>query len=288
MSVDVSNDIVVMNHTSGASAKVSLLGATLFSWVVGGKERFFISSKSPPTGPAAVRGGIPIVWPVFGPPPKEAPFEKLKQHGFARTSKWSFEGEIVSDDQAVGARFTLSPNETTKSVWKLDFRLEFIIQLSSTSLTTTLHVTNPTSATELLPFQALLHNYFLLPQGKTLTSIAVAPLKGLSYNDKVKGGAVSTESRTEVTFGEGEEVDKVYASAPNSLRLVHGDLSIVKHNLIDVVIWNPGPTKGDAFGDMEHGGWKRFVCVEPGSVKKFIELSPGETWTGGQTLTVES
>lgn len=42
--------------------------------------------------------GIPVVFPCFGPPPKEPPFDKLVQHGFARTSRWNLE---KNDDPAV-------------------------------------------------------------------------------------------------------------------------------------------------------------------------------------------
>ena len=35
--------------------------------------------------------GVPIVFPVFGPAPKEPPFDKLVQHGFARSVRWNLQ-----------------------------------------------------------------------------------------------------------------------------------------------------------------------------------------------------
>lgn len=54
--------------------------------------------------------GVPICFPVFGPPPKEPPFDKLAQHGFARINKWDY---VPGDDPAVGvfSRFAVLMSE---------------------------------------------------------------------------------------------------------------------------------------------------------------------------------
>lgn len=31
---------------------------------------------------------------------------------------------------------------------------------------------------------------------------------------------------------------------------------------------------------------ERYVCVEPGYVRGFVKLAPGETWSGHQVITV--
>lgn len=52
---------------------------------------------SPLDGSAAVRGGVPIVFPVFGPPDQHADnqgLERVPRHGIARTSLWR---QISSD-----------------------------------------------------------------------------------------------------------------------------------------------------------------------------------------------
>jgi len=86
-------------------------GATVISWkspdVAGGEplERFFVSSKASLDGSKPVRGGIPIVFPVFGAP--ELPgsqFSNLKQHGYARCSTWSFTSVLVDDDSSISVK----------------------------------------------------------------------------------------------------------------------------------------------------------------------------------------
>lgn len=59
--------------------------------------------------PRSIRGGIPLCWPCFGPPPKEAPFAELKQHGFARTSVWALDSSASGDvEDGVKAVFSAS------------------------------------------------------------------------------------------------------------------------------------------------------------------------------------
>ena len=84
-------------------------GATVISWkspdLAGGEplERLFVSSKAFLDGSKPVRGGIPIVFPVFGAP--ELPqFSNLKQHGYARSSTWSFTSVPVDDDLNVSVK----------------------------------------------------------------------------------------------------------------------------------------------------------------------------------------
>ena len=40
--------------------------------------------------------------------------------------------------------------------------------------------------------------------------------------------------------------------------------------------------------DMQDAGWKQFVCLEPGHIKDFISLQPGQTWKGSQRITALS
>ena len=40
--------------------------------------------------------------------------------------------------------------------------------------------------------------------------------------------------------------------------------------------------------DMQDAGWKGFVCLEPGHIKDFIGLQPGQTWKGSQRITALS
>jgi len=82
---------------------ILLYGATVISWKasndVGGlEEKLFVSSKSSLDGSKPVRGGIPIVFPCFGPP-THPDHSRLPQHGFARREIWKLD-KIIMDNEA--------------------------------------------------------------------------------------------------------------------------------------------------------------------------------------------
>lgn len=62
------------------------------------KEMLFVSSKAFLDGTKPVRGGIPVVFPCFGPP-THPDHLKLAQHGFARSVTWKFDS-VITDNEA--------------------------------------------------------------------------------------------------------------------------------------------------------------------------------------------
>lgn len=65
--VDISEDNSRVTATlpTGESVEILLYGATVISWKsAGGKENLFLSEKAHLDGSKAVRGGIPVVFPV--------------------------------------------------------------------------------------------------------------------------------------------------------------------------------------------------------------------------------
>ncbi len=74
------------------AAVIKLYGATVISWQSEGVEKLYMSPKAILDNTAAIRGGIPIVFPQFGQPQKT-----MKSHGFARNSMWKLESQEASD-----------------------------------------------------------------------------------------------------------------------------------------------------------------------------------------------
>ncbi|KAG0149488.1 hypothetical protein CROQUDRAFT_653566 [Cronartium quercuum f. sp. fusiforme G11] len=280
---ETKSDIVITTERS--QAKIALHGAHVYSWTVEDEEQLFLSSATSITGPAAIRGGIPICFPVFGPPPKHEPFSHLKQHGFARTSTWVFDG---ADEEAtsIQARFSLATTPEIQSIFPQSFACKYTVKISGKTLKTTLEVLNPTEKD--FNFQALLHTYLRLPSGCLPEVVLVGPLKGLSFIDQVQGRAVGTEKRDKLDFKEGE-VDRIYDEVPDTIEVQMGNQKAVVIKTIslpNLTVWNPHQAKSDAMGDMEKDGWKRFVCIEPGHTS-FIKLGPKSSWTGEQLLTIQ-
>lgn len=97
--------------SQGASVELLLYGATITSWKAGSrtnpepKERLFLSSKAFLDGSKPVRGGIPVVFPCFGPP-THPEHSRLPQHGFARSESWEFDDVLVDDAVSVSVRLS--------------------------------------------------------------------------------------------------------------------------------------------------------------------------------------
>ena len=65
VSISDDNSRVTASLPTGERVEILLYGATVISWKsASGKENLFLSSKSHLDGSKAVRGGIPLVFPV--------------------------------------------------------------------------------------------------------------------------------------------------------------------------------------------------------------------------------
>lgn len=268
MPISRTSDTVELTLGQFSSASIALKGATLFSYQQSGLERLFTSSISSTStsDPAAIRGGVPICFPIFGPPPQgNELYSKLKQHGFARTSVWDYVEEESKCDGEKGVKAVFStlhsppfflpsdptngelnvelePTPSIQSLFSLPFLLHYTVSLTPSGLSLSLRVTSPSSSIAPLPFQALLHSYFRLPQTVLPPQVLVTPLENLSYLDKVQGNKEELIERRKIVNVDGPkgEVDRVYLRAPDKLRLSYegqpGSVELHKKNLADVVV----------------------------------------------------
>lgn len=154
---------------SGESVEILLYGATIISWKdAAGTEKLWLSSAAKLDGSKAVRGGIPLVFPVFGTDASHKETAALPQHGFARNSRWELLGKNTSEsetrkdggDSSVKLDFGLSSNNLdaeAKKAWGYDFGLIYSITLGREGLTTSILVRN--EGTIAWEFQVLMHTY---------------------------------------------------------------------------------------------------------------------------------
>jgi len=252
---------------------VNKFGATITSYVSGGKEILFVSSQAVFDNKKAIRGGIPVVFPNFGP------WACGPQHGFARTSMWELAEPPTAPAGSVCLALALRDTEATRALWPHAFRVVMVLTLSAACLTQTLSVTN--TGEEQFDFTALLHTYLRCPVG----TARVEGLHGLRYTDKAQGGQEAQEERDTVTVH--EFTDRVYADTPDRLVVVHADgaLAITKSGFPDAVVWNPWAEGAQSMGDFGDAEYHEMLCVEAGAVCKRVFLGPSERWTASQTLT---
>jgi glucose-6-phosphate 1-epimerase len=152
---------------TGESVSILLHGATVLSWKdASGAEKLWLSTASALDGTKPVRGGIPLVFPFFGPAPAGL---SLPQHGFARSARWEFLGKSTSEsaggvgvvDLSAKLDFGLSSaglDAATRAAWPFAFNLIYTVTLNRGSLTTSLVVSNDDEE-RAFECQVLMHTY---------------------------------------------------------------------------------------------------------------------------------
>ncbi|PGH10278.1 glucose-6-phosphate 1-epimerase [Blastomyces parvus] len=294
--ISVQEDKVQASLASGESVTVNLFGATVVSWkLANGEEQLFLSQKAVLDGSKPIRGGIPLVFPVFGPPPKDHATSALPQHGFARNTHWEFLGKSTSEsegqngDSSIKLDFGLSTSmlsDKFKSDWPYEFGLVYSVTLSKDSLGTSLQVRN--NGAKPFDFQVLLHSYFKV---EDIAKVRILNLQSKTYVDKVLGASTHVESSPALAIT--QEIDRVYQSLDPKVPIViaNGDdnnsplFSISRESLNDIVVWNPWIEKAKGMADFAPDeGYKNMICVEAGSVVGWQTLDAGESWESGQVV----
>ncbi|KAG0227142.1 hypothetical protein BGW41_003961 [Actinomortierella wolfii] len=278
----------VLSHPSGSTAEVHLYGATLTSWTVNGKERIFVSKKAVLDGSKAIRGGIPLVFPVFGKSKPPHVTSSLPQHGFARISRWKFVN-AQEDGQAVTAQFGLDHTMLSaehRAAWPFDFELVYTVCLHADKLETRLRVRN--LGDKAFEFNTLLHTYFSISDA---SKVKVGGLSNIEYVDKVSQSTKKQEGDVTIPG----EVDSVYASVQSksieikdAATAADGSKGILltRDGVNDIVVWNPWIEKAKGMADFDDEEYVNMICVEAGQVAEFIGLQAGDSWEGGQILSL--
>jgi glucose-6-phosphate 1-epimerase len=273
-------EVIVLARDDKHKATVNLHGGTLQSWVHDGSEMIFVSKKAVFDNKKGIRGGIPVVFPQFGP------WELGPQHGFARTSRWQCSSTPTTNASGdVTATFTLTDSEATRAMWNHKFTVDLVVVVKADSLVTTLIVTNKNQA-ESFSFTCLLHTYFSLPD---ISQTTVSGLGGLTYIDKTAGGEKKQETAEPKTIS--KHVDYIYLEAVKDHVITNAaggkTVCVKKTNFPETVVWNPWSEKAKGMSDFGDEEYPNMLCVEAGYVGKPFTLSAGETFTASQTLLVQ-
>ncbi|MCG2592038.1 D-hexose-6-phosphate mutarotase [Ramlibacter sp. XY19] len=260
--------MVELRTPGGDRALISPEGAQLLSWQAGGREQLYWSALSPATPGRAVRGGVPVCFPQFsdrGP---------LQKHGFVRVNRWD-----VVETTGDMVRLAFDPR-LAPAAWPHPFALGLTVRLGEGWIEVGLEATN--TGTEDLRFTAALHTYLAVPD---VRQARVEGLQGCDYEDALDGLRVKREQAPAITFD--GELDRVYRNVPASLALQDGATRrITQAGFVDTVVWNPGPAKAAALGDMPPGDWLRMVCIEAAVAAAPVRLAPGRSWSGSQRIAL--
>lgn len=270
---------ITISHGQNSTTSVSLdtCGATVTSWKLKGEEMIFVSSIAKRDGSKAIRGGIPLCFPVFGPWDNGRP-----QHGFARQSNdWTLKEQRKDDNGDVIIVMVLSTNDATKKHWDHDFEFIYTVKLTENQLFLKADVLNKGEKDFDMTF--CFHTYLRVPK---IEDASVTGLKGLTYVDKTQGGKLSMEEHDVIKVD--GFVDRVYQNAPDSVEVVIADdrkITMTKENLRDYVVWNPWSENCEKMGDMDNDGYLTMLCVEAAQASEKSLVKAGSTWTASHHLT---
>ncbi|TAQ88451.1 hypothetical protein B7494_g3220 [Chlorociboria aeruginascens] len=300
VSITHSSSLITAVLPSGESVSILLYGATITSWKSpSGEELLFLSSKASLDGSKPVRGGIPLVFPVFGKDDQKAETRGLKQHGFARTSTWEFLGKSSSEGQrgseggdgSVKLDFGLSGSnvsEGDRGGWEGEFGLIYSVTLSREGLGTSLVVRN--EGDNAWDFQVLMHTYlrvgvsflsFSPASSSDISNISLTGLESALVTDKLLT-PIQTLTSSPSPLSITAKTDRVYtpAGGPTTPIIVSEGgkkkFTVQRDNLNEVVVWNPWVDASKDIKDFgPEAGYKNMICVEAGSVRGYTKLEPG-------------
>lgn len=302
--------IRTVTHTaSGASIQVHPYGGTVLSYKSSaGRDHLFVSETAILDGSKPVRGGIPLVFPIFGPPGSAT--STMPQHGFARRSTWVV-GREYDTAESAGIIFGLNLKDVEQgrgeqNIWEkektagpYDCSLELTVDFSATTMTTTMTVKNTGVAA--FPFQALLHTYYKVNGNAALNKdqCFVKGLEGYTVTDKVIEGAPYAADSEPI--GISSETDRVYAPPAGkdvvAVTIGVGDNETVSMTAsagandgaavpVSCVVWNPYKIKAAGMADFGTEQYHDMICVEPGILGDDTVLEPGKEAFLKQVMSV--
>jgi glucose-6-phosphate 1-epimerase len=268
--------------TPAAEADVYLQGAHVTHWTPRGQRPvLFVSPKALFAPGKAIRGGVPVIFPWFGPRSDGKPGPA---HGFTRSMDWAIEATKLRNDGKVEITLAFAPGEITRGFGFDAFQLRFRVTVGS-ELEMELETRN--EAKEPLIYEEALHTYFAVGD---IHQVSVSGLEGTTYIDKTDGFKRKTLDYEPLRIA--KETDQVHLGTKAAC-VIHDPvwnrrIIIEKSGSDSTVVWNPWIDKTKGMSDMAPGNWKEMICVETANAAdNAIHLSPGESHKLSVSIRVE-
>ncbi|WP_163937996.1 D-hexose-6-phosphate mutarotase [Paraferrimonas sp. SM1919] len=255
-------------------AEIYLHGAHVTKYAPKGHDNLLWMSPSAQfQSDKAIRGGIPICWPWFGP----AAEPSLPQHGFARTNSWTIKA-IEESAQAVVVKLFLDESIVQANHWptghKVELHFSFGKQLK-------VEIINFNDSQQTIEISQALHTYF------DIEDISQTHIEGLANTSYVEFAQEHTQATRLMTID--QEVDRVYYPSLQSqiINSPKAKLKMTRYQSNSCVLWNPWAEKAKAMADFDDLGYLQMLCLESGNIgKDAISLAPGQSHQHGFSLEV--
>ncbi|AXE35181.1 D-hexose-6-phosphate mutarotase [Chromobacterium phragmitis] len=245
----------------GFSARIALLGGQLIDYRRDGDAPLlYLSPRTAYQPGKAIRGGVPVCWPWFGPHPADA---SLPAHGVARQQVWALR-EAGRDGNVFHVKLD-GPRHGGLAA-------ELAFRIGPDGVEIALDTRNDGEAAQTV--SAALHSYFA---ASDIDHISLLGLEGAPAHDKVADARIAMPAGP---FRFDGEVDLIaYADRAVTLRDAGWRRGVVvqPEGSASAVVWNPAPAKAQRLADLPDEDWRRFVCVETANAGEDARtLAPGE------------
>ncbi|KAK8875733.1 hypothetical protein M9Y10_005908 [Tritrichomonas musculus] len=276
--------LITVKTQPGDVVSFTTHGAHVISWKPHTETHdvLYLSEKAVYRSDKAIRGGIPVCWPWFGP-------VHNPQHGYARISEWN-EDSIEFTDNKTKAHIVLSLL-VDKEVDNQKFHLKAIMDITfgNNTFTQSLKTINLSkdSNTEITD---ALHTYYSI---EDITKIAINGLENTTFYDKVH---IDKSNPDKITPAEGAPLrfngayDRDYYPT-NGEVIIHDEareraIKIDRSGSNSVVVWNVHEG-AKSLSDMGDDDYKKYVCVEASNIRgDTITLKPGQEHVLSFTVTI--
>ena len=262
-----------------ASARICLHGAHVTHYQQQGKKPvLWMSPTAVFQSDKAIRGGVPICWPWFGPHSEDS---SLPQHGFVRTSQWRPTGSEIFPDGSVEIKMALQHSPESLAMWPHEFLLQMrIVVGQQLGLELTAQNCGPSS----MVAGAALHTYFAVDD---ISSVRVVGFSDTPYLDQLDQHQQKIQSG-DIRFD--QEVDRIYLNAGSKVVIQTDEnkpvAEINSSGSQSTVVWNPWIDKAKRMADFSDDGYQSMVCIETANAASDIRtIPPGESHTLKQTIT---
>ena len=246
---------IQVNHAK-ALALISVYAGQVLSFRPAGKigDLLFLSEKAYYQAGKAIKGGVPLCWPWFGPDPEG---KGRPAHGFVRNRMWHVIETGVAASGDIQVVLGLIDTPETQAIWPHAFILTLVITVGEAL---NLELVTRNMGSEAFSITQAFHTYFSVGD---IHQTRVSGLEGRQYIDKVEGGQQKTQSGA-VTIS--SEVDRIYLDVLNDI-LIHDaamkrQIRIASQGSETAVVWNPWAKISAEMGDLQDDDYLRLLCVE--------------------------
>lgn len=233
----------------------------------------------------AVRGGVPICYPLFAD--YEANHEAVKdsfsygmiRHGFGRMIDWHFEkGDLESEIEASDKiRVTFELKKENIPIYpNLPIQAELMFEFHRYYFAIHLNVTN--TSDKVCNFSQGFHTYF---NTSDIMQTHIEGFDGVTYKGAIsKNSLERNNSFTQtgnITFD--KEVDRIYFASPDIELVTPKNRILLQSKGSDsTIVWNPWIEKSEDLDQFLPDDYQKMLCIETANADKdYVALQPKQT-----------